>query len=255
MLAVAAAAKWGEEEEATDPLASEAERTLLIEEAVKALLQGLREDHEREGLRRMPHRMAEAFRGGTRGYKQKAKDIVQGALFPEAGLNPGVGHVGGVGGLVVVRDINLFSYCESCLLPFSIKCHVGYVPSRGRVVGLSKLSRVADVFVRRFQDPKRLASEVCAALHNSINPAGVAVSLQCWHMKFSHLCDTNFTHSTILDMQSWGTVLASSRSGVFKEGKNYLWDDFTSLLILSGAIIEGGDINHSQRQKMKFVVL
>ncbi|KAG6503877.1 hypothetical protein ZIOFF_036201 [Zingiber officinale] len=302
--------EWGEEEEATGPLASEAERALSIEEAVKALLQRLGEDHEREGLRRMPHRVAEAFRGGTRdkecsaslclvkksselvlfgftiriknfnsypriksilstflsynllcyfcykllnyectkrsvrnwwlvlvygivqsissfepifsviGYKQKVKDIVQGALFPEAGLNPGVGHAGGVGGLVVVRDIDLFSYCESCLLPFSIKCHVGYVPSGGRVVGLSKLSRVADVFARRFQDPKRLASEVCAALHNSINLAGVAVSLQCWHMKFSHLCDTNFTHSTISDMQSWGTILASSRSGVFKEGKN-----------------------------------
>ncbi|KAG6521333.1 hypothetical protein ZIOFF_018448 [Zingiber officinale] len=200
----------------------EAERTRSIEEAVKALLQGLGEDHEQEGLRRTPHRVAEAFCGGTRGYKQKAKDIVQGALFPEAGLNPGVDHAGGVGGLVVVRDIDLFSYCESCLLPFSIKCHVGYVPSRGSVVGLSKLSRVADVFARRFQDPKRLASEVCAALHNSINPASVAVSLQCWHMKFSHLCDTNFTHSTISDMQSWGTVLASSRSGVFKEGKNSL---------------------------------
>ncbi|KAG6532512.1 hypothetical protein ZIOFF_006358 [Zingiber officinale] len=240
-LAAAAAAKadeeegeqiWGEEEEATNPLALEAERALSIEEDVKALLQGLGEVHEREGLRRTPHRVAEAFRGGTRGlenittrfrylpslsqyplfgYKQKAKDIVQGALFPEAGLNPGVGHAGGVGGLVVVRDINLFSYCESCLLPFSIKCHVGYVPSGGHVVGLSKLSRVADVFARRFQDPKRLASEVCAALHNSINPASVAVSLQCWHMKFSHLCDTNFTHSTISDMQSWGTVLASSR--------------------------------------------
>ncbi|XP_042426185.1 GTP cyclohydrolase 1-like [Zingiber officinale] len=169
-------------------------------------------------------------------YKQKAKDIVQGALFPEVGLNPGVDHAGGVGGLVVVRDINLFSYCESCLLPFSIKCHVGYVPSGGHVVGLSKLSRVADVFARRFQHPKRLASEVCAALHNSNNPAGVTVSLQCWHMKFSHLCDTNFTHSTISDMQSWGTVLASSRSGVFKEGKNSLWDDFTSLLILSGIL-------------------
>ncbi|KAG6483797.1 hypothetical protein ZIOFF_060496 [Zingiber officinale] len=149
-------------------------------------------------------------KGMTNGYKQKAKDIVQGALFPEVGLNPGVDHAGGVGGLVVVRDINLFSYCESCLLPFSIKCHVGYVPSGGHVVGLSKLSRVADVFARRFQHPKRLASEVCAALHNSNNPAGVTVSLQCWHMKFSHLCDTNFTHSTISDMQSWGTVLASS---------------------------------------------
>ncbi|XP_074584873.1 GTP cyclohydrolase 1-like [Curcuma longa] len=240
-------AGWEEvkEEEATDRLASEVERALSIEEAVKALLQGLGEDHEREGLRRTPHRVAEAFRGGTRGYKQKVKDIVQGALFPEAGLNPGVGYAGGVGGLVVVRDINLFSYCESCLLPFSIKCHVGYVPSGGHVVGLSKLSRVADVFARRFQDPKRLAREICAALHNSINPAGVAVSLQCCHMKFNHLCDTNFTHSTISDMRNWGTVLVSSRSGVFKEEKNSLWDDFKSLLKLSGAVIKGGDTHHS----------
>ncbi|KAG6472838.1 hypothetical protein ZIOFF_070316 [Zingiber officinale] len=131
----------------------DAKCALSIEETVKALLQGLGENHEREGLRRTPHRVAEAFRRGTKGYKQKAKDIVQGALFPEAGLNPGVSHARGVGGLVVVHDINLFSYCESCLLPFSIKCHVGYVPSGGRVVGLSKLSRVADVFARRFQDP------------------------------------------------------------------------------------------------------
>ncbi|XP_042444143.1 GTP cyclohydrolase 1-like [Zingiber officinale] len=144
---------WGEEEEVTDPLALDAKCALSIEETVKALLQGLGENHEREGLRRTPHRVAEAFRRGTKGYKQKAKDIVQGALFPEAGLNPGVSHARGVGGLVVVHDINLFSYCESCLLPFSIKCHVGYVPSGGRVVGLSKLSRVADVFARRFQDP------------------------------------------------------------------------------------------------------
>ncbi|KAG6536987.1 hypothetical protein ZIOFF_002065 [Zingiber officinale] len=177
--------EWGEdEEEATDPLALEAERALSIEEVVKALLQGLGEDHEsvRNWWLVLVYDIVQSISSfepifSVIGYKQKAKDIVQGALFPEAGLNSGVDHAGGVGGLVVVHDINLFSYCESCLLPFSIKCHVGYVPSGGRVVGLSKLSRVADVFARRFQDPKRLASEVCAALHNSINPAGVAVSL------------------------------------------------------------------------------
>jgi GTP cyclohydrolase I len=107
---------------------------------------------------------------------------VQGALFPEVGVDKRTGSAGGTGGQVVVRDIDLFSYCESCLLPFSIQCHVGYVPSGGRVVGLSKLSRVADVFAKRFQNPQRLANEVCGALHASIQPAGVAVALQCWHI-------------------------------------------------------------------------
>ncbi|CBI29379.3 unnamed protein product, partial [Vitis vinifera] len=81
--------------------------TLPIEEAVKVLLQGLGEDINREGIRKTPARVAKALCEGTRGYRQKAKDIVQGALFPEAGLDEGVGHAGGVGGLV--------------------KCHVGYM--------------------------------------------------------------------------------------------------------------------------------
>ena len=87
-------------------------------------------------------------------------------MFPEVGLHDGVGHAGGAGGLVIVRDLDLFSYCESCLLPFQIKCHVGYVPSGQRVLGLSKLSRVADIFAKRLQDPQRLAVEVCSALHD-----------------------------------------------------------------------------------------
>ncbi|CAN1269475.1 GTP cyclohydrolase 1 [Linum perenne] len=115
------------------------------------------------------------------GYKQEVKDIVEGALFPEAGLNAAVGHAGGAGGLVVVRDLDLFSYCESCLLPFQFKCHVGYIPSGQRVVGLSKLSRVADVFAKRLQDPQRLANEICSALHLWIKPADVIVVVEAGH--------------------------------------------------------------------------
>jgi GTP cyclohydrolase I len=125
---------------------------------VRALLVGLGEDDRREGLRR---RVAKAFRDGTRGYKLKIKDIVQGALFSEVGVDKRTGYAGGTGGQAVVRDIDLFSYCESCFLSFSIQCHIGYVPSGGRVVGLSKLSRIADVFTKRFQNPQRLANEVC----------------------------------------------------------------------------------------------
>lgn len=105
------------------------------------------------------------------------KDIVSGALFPEGGLEStsSVGSGGGAGGLVIVRDLDLFSCCESCLLPFQVKCHAGYVPSGERVVGLSKLSRVAEVFAKRLQHPQRLANDVCAALQQTIKPTGVAV--------------------------------------------------------------------------------
>ncbi|KAK6937848.1 GTP cyclohydrolase I domain [Dillenia turbinata] len=204
--------------------------TVAIEDAVKVLLQGLDEDVNREGLKKTPLRVAKALREGTRGYGQKVKDIVQGALFPEAGLDAGVGCAGGAGGLVVVRDLDLFSYCESCLLPFQVKCHVGYAPSGQRVVGLSKLSRVADVFAKRLQDPQRLAEEVCSALQQGIKPAGVAVVLQCLHINFPKL------ESFFLDPnhQGWVKVVVSSGSGVFEDKEADVWVDFLGLLKFRG---------------------
>lgn len=168
------------------------------------------------------------------GYRQKVKEIVQGALFPEAGLDNGVGHAGGAGGLVIVRDLDLFSYCESCMLPFQVKCHVGYVPSGQRVVGLSKLSRAADVFAKRLQEPQRLADEVCSALHHGINPAGVAVILQCFHIHFPNL------ESVFLDSnnQSWVKVLVRSGSGVFENDNAEAWIDFLNLLQFRGINVE-----------------
>ncbi|CAN1269469.1 GTP cyclohydrolase 1 [Linum perenne] len=204
--------------------------SLDIEDAVKVLLQGLGEDINREGIKKTPIRVAKALREATKGYKQEVKDIVEGALFPEAGLNAAVGHAGGAGGLVVVRDLDLFSYCESCLLPFQFKCHVGYIPSGQRVVGLSKLSRVADVFAKRLQDPQRLANEICSALHLWIKPAGVAVVLQCWHLHFpsleSFLKDSNH--------QGWLKLQVHAGSGVFENDKCDSWSDFSSLLRFKG---------------------
>ncbi|KAF6140165.1 hypothetical protein GIB67_028971 [Kingdonia uniflora] len=214
--------------------------TATIEDAVKVLLQALGEDSNREGLKKTPLRVAKALREGTRGYKQKVKDIVQGSLFPEAGLDSGVGHAGGAGGLVVVRDIDLFSYCESCLLPFQVRCHVGYVPSGQRVVGLSKLSRVADVFAKRLQDPQRLADKVCLALHNGIKPAGVAVALECWHIQFpgvERTC-TDSHHPSKVNMQGWIKVSVCSSSGVFDNKNEDAWADFLSLLKLRGVNME-----------------
>ncbi|GAB4841459.1 GTP cyclohydrolase 1 [Ancistrocladus abbreviatus] len=201
-----------------------------VEDAVKTLLQALGEDVNREGLKKTPFRVAKAFREGTRGYRLKVNDIVQGALFPEAGLDSGVGHAGGAGGLVIVRDIDLFSFCESCLLPFQVKCHVGYVPSGQRVVGLSKLSRVVDIFAKRLQAPQRLADEVCSALHHSIKPTGVAVLLQCKHIHFPSL-ESMFLES---NSQEWVKVQVSSGSGVFVSEEADIWSDFLSLLRLRG---------------------
>ncbi|KAI3472670.1 hypothetical protein Pfo_031059 [Paulownia fortunei] len=208
--------------------------TLAIEEAVKVLLQGLGEDFNREGLRKTPLRVAKALREGARGYNQKVKDIVSGALFPEAGLESRVGHAGGTGGLVIVRDLDLFSYCESCLLPFQVKCHVGYVPSGQRVVGLSKLSRVAEVFAKRLQDPQRLANEVCGALQHGFRPTGVAVILQCSHIHFP-----NF-ESALFDPNhdGWVKILVKSGSGVFDDEMADIWTDFLSLLRFRGINVE-----------------
>ncbi|KAM3683664.1 hypothetical protein ACJW30_12G163800 [Castanea mollissima] len=193
--------------------------TIAIEDAVRVLLHG--EDVNREGLKKTPFRVAKALREGTKGYRQKVKEIVQGALFPEAGLDNGVGHAGGAGGLMIVRDLDLFSYCESCMLPFQVKCHVGYVPSGQRVVGLSKLSRVADVFAKRLQEPQRLADEVCSALHHGINPAGVAEIV---------FLDSN--------NQSWVKVLVRSGSGVFENDNAEAWIDFLNLLQFRGINVE-----------------
>ncbi|KAL6506528.1 GTP cyclohydrolase 1 [Orobanche gracilis] len=204
--------------------------TVAIEDSVGVILQGLGEDINREGLRKTPLRVAKALREGTRGYNQDVKDIVCGALFPEAGLESKSGHAGGAGGLVIVRDLDFFSYCESCLLPFQIKCHIGYIPSGHRVVGLSKLSRVSEVFTKRLQDPCRLANEICAALQQSIKPTGVGVILQCSHIQFPDF------HSATFNPNHQGCVKMSvkSGSGVFEDEKADIWKDFLSLLKLRG---------------------
>lgn len=217
-------------------------KTLTIEDAVRVLLKGLGEDVNREGLRKTPLRVAKAFREGTRGYEQNEMDIVSGALFPEPGPETKLGYAGGSGGPVMVRDLDLFSYCESCLLPFQVKCHVGYVPSGQRVVGLSKLSRVAEVYAKRLQEPQRLAHQVCSALQRSIKPAGVAIILRCSHI---HLPD--FKSSTFKpNHKGWIGMSVKSGSGIFQDEKADLWMDFISLLRFNDDIeIENGSIGKS----------
>lgn len=115
------------------------------------------------------------------------------------------------------------------MLPFQVKCHVGYVPSGQQVVGLSKLSRVADVFSKRLQDPQRLANEVCSALQQSINSAGTAVILHCHHIHFPAL------ESMFLDSSSdgWIEALVASGTGIFDDQEADIWGEFFSLLRLN----------------------
>ncbi|CAL9219964.1 unnamed protein product [Arabidopsis halleri] len=205
--------------------------TLAIQDAVKLLLQALHEDVNREGIKKTPFRVAKALREGTRGYKLKVKDYVQSALFPEAGLDEGVGQAGGMGGLVVVRDLDHYSYCECCLLPFHVRCHIGYVPSGQRVLGLSKFSRVTDVFAKRLQDPQRLADDICSALQHWVKPAGVAVVLECSHIHFPSL-DLDSLH--LSSHRGFVKLLVSSGSGVFEDESSNLWGEFQSFLMFKG---------------------
>ncbi|KAI4340317.1 hypothetical protein MLD38_025167 [Melastoma candidum] len=211
------------------------EAAVHIQEAVRLLLGLLGEDPDREGLMKTPLRVAKAFLHGTRGYRQNVVDIVQGAFFPEAGVGEGIGEAGGAGGLVVVRDLDLFSLCDSCLLPFHVKCHVGYIPSGQRVLGLSKLSRVAEVFAKRLQSPQRLAEEIASALQNTIDPTGVAVSLLCSHRNVEPIfVDYN--------SRGWAEVFVNAGSGVFEDKSSDAWNDFVSLLTLGGSNVNAPDM-------------
>ncbi|KAK1295184.1 hypothetical protein QJS10_CPA16g00615 [Acorus calamus] len=216
------------------------EEDVVIEDAVRVLLQGLGEDCEREGIKKTPRRVATALREGTRGYRQKAEDIVQEALFPETSLEGGTSHTLGKSMHVAVRDTVLFSYCESCLLPFKVECHIGYIPSKQQVVGLSKLPRVAKVFAKRLQNPQRLADDICSALHHSIKSAGVAVVLQCWHIQTPkaemNSSDVLHSHTLELGMQNWNSMFVHSGFGVFEDRSNGSWRDFLFVAKLRGVM-------------------
>lgn len=138
--------------------------------AVRTLLEGMGEDPEREGLLRTPKRVAEAMQFLTQGYQQSLETLVNGAIFDE-------GH----NEMVLVRDIDLFSLCEHHLLPFLGKAHVAYIPNQ-KVVGLSKLARIVEMYARRLQVQERLTRQVAEAIQTILEPQGVAVVVEATHM-------------------------------------------------------------------------
>ncbi len=141
-----------------------------LEDAVHAILEGVGEDPEREGLLKTPKRVAEAMLFLTQGYNQSLETLVNNAIFDE-------GH----NEMVLVRDINFFSLCEHHMLPFMGKAHVAYIPNQ-KVVGLSKLARIVDMYARRLQVQERLTRQIAEAIQTVLEPQGVAIVMEATHM-------------------------------------------------------------------------
>ena len=137
---------------------------------IRTLLGQIGEDADRPGLRRTPARVAEALRWLTRGYAQRVRDVVGKAVYDEAHDS-----------MVLVRDIELYSLCEHHLLPFYGKAHVAYLP-KGRIVGLSKIPRLVDMFARRLQVQERLTDQIADALMEVLEPQGVGVVIEANHL-------------------------------------------------------------------------
>ena len=137
---------------------------------VREQLSLLGEDPDREGLVRTPDRVATAMGWLTRGYQEDVRSMVGNAIFEEEHEN-----------MVMVRDIELYSLCEHHLLPFFGRAHIAYVPA-GRIVGLSKLPRIVDVFARRLQVQERLTEQIAAAIEEVLEPRGVGVVIEAAHL-------------------------------------------------------------------------
>jgi GTP cyclohydrolase I len=138
---------------------------------VRRQLELLGEDPDREGLRRTPQRVANSLAWLTRGYEMDAAQVVgQGVFDAEGATN-----------MVMVRDIELYSLCEHHMLPFFGKAHIAYIPN-GKIVGLSKLPRLVEVFARRLQVQERMTEQIASAIHDTLKPQGVGVVIEAYHL-------------------------------------------------------------------------
>ena len=146
------------------------EKTPEIRELIERFLLLLGEDPNRPGLKETPMRVEKAFRYLTRGYRQDIEKILNGALFPSE-----------YNEMVIVKDIDFYSLCEHHLLPFFGKCHIAYLPNK-KVIGLSKIPRLVDVFSRRLQVQEHLTCQIAETIQEKIDPFGVAVVMEANHL-------------------------------------------------------------------------
>jgi len=181
-------------------------RTEGVAALVRRMLALLGEDPEREGLRKTPERYEKALKFLTSGYHQSAEHILNGATFSVC-----------YDEIVVVKDIEFFSLCEHHLLPFFGKCHVAYMPNK-RVIGLSKVARLVNMFARRLQIQERMTSQIAKAIEEKISPEGVGVIIEA-----RHLC----MQMRGVEKQH-GQAVTSAMLGVFRNNKQTR-DEFLAL--------------------------
>ena len=180
--------------------------TAGLQQLVREMLVRLGEDPGRDGLRDTPERMERSLQHLTKGYQENPEETLRGAMFDVA-----------YDEMVIVRDIEMFSLCEHHLLPFFGKVHVAYIP-RGKVIGLSKVPRLVDVFARRLQVQERLTTQIAEALESAIQPLGVGVVVEA-----RHLC---MMMRGVEKQQS--STITSAMFGAFREKETR--DEFLALI-------------------------
>jgi GTP cyclohydrolase I len=166
-----------------------------MEKAVKRILEAIGEDPDREGLRRTPERVRDSLEFLTEGYRQDPRELIENSVYSDRHEE-----------MVLVRDIPIYSLCEHHLLPFYGTAHVGYIPNE-RIVGISKVARMVDLFARRLQVQERLTNQVAETLMDVLKPKGVAVVIDA-----EHLC------MQMRGVQKRGTsIVTSAMLGAFRK--------------------------------------
>jgi GTP cyclohydrolase IA len=194
-------------EDTTEIAVPETAGSESIADLVRRMLVQIGEDPNRDGLRRTPERFEKALRFLTSGYRQDPAKILNGALFSV--------HYDE---MVVVKNIEVYSLCEHHLLPFFGKCHVAYIPEK-KVVGLSKIARLVNMYARRLQIQERLTSQIAKAVEDRLNPQGVGVIIEA-----RHLC------MVMRGVEKQNSIaMSSAMLGAFRENKQTR-DEFLSLV-------------------------
>jgi GTP cyclohydrolase I len=178
-----------------------------VERQFEEILRAIGEDPDREGLKRTPLRCARALRELTRGYAQDPEAIISGALFTEDYSE-----------MIIMKDIDFYSLCEHHILPFFGKAHIAYLP-RGRIIGISKLARLVDVYARRLQVQERMTTQIASFLMDKLDAEGVAVVVEA-----DHLC---MRMRGVEKQNSY--VVTSAMFGVFREHQETR-DEFMTLI-------------------------